>query len=511
MLAGTMVEPPDVHDASRALLRVVALLLLAATAIAPGVDAAPPSVCHSYATNAVAQQATNNFQDCGFGGDRWSANFNGHYDWCLGQSEGTLEFERAGRQADLDKCTMCVGYANEAVGAQQQNVDSQCGYQGDPWSFNRRDHLRWCIGAPQSSIDQETNHRRGEIGKCSHCVGYANRAVDAQRYNLGRDCRYSGDRWSEDYGAHFRWCTSVPLGGSQAEDAARNAERDKCASCVTYAADATTAQRRNLQEQCGFSGDRWSEDDNGHFHWCVGAPQYVVDRERWARSSLLDQCAQCQRYVDGAIADQAENEARHCGLTGDRWSRDRGHHAAWCAVVSWDATRSESATRRSLLVQCVLPGKKEACRNYASTAVSQNAESRALGCGFTGNAWSDNRAGHYEFCLMVNASQYDEETRRRERDLTGCRAAQGRPQPQSCNVSVVVRTKECRNQDGSQSQYLEPGSTSAVGCAADEDTAETRAKQSLSTQTALSDGDEPAPGTCTYEKEAAFAGCLCPR
>jgi hypothetical protein len=112
---------------------------------------------------------------------------------------------------------------------------------------------------------------------------------------------------------------------------------------------------------------------------------------------------------------------------------------------------------------------------------------------------------------MVNSSVYDEETRKRERDLAGCRAATGRPQPQSCTVSVVVRTGECRNADGSQSQYLEPGSTSAVGCAGDENTAEERAKQSLSTQTALSEGDEASPGTCTYEKAGAFAGCLCPR
>ena len=105
MLTRTMAALRNRQGDRASAIRAAGLVWIWSVFSVPLVEAAPPSVCHSYATNAVAQQATNNFQDCGFGGDRWNSNFGGHYDWCLGQSEGTLEVERAGRQADLDKCT----------------------------------------------------------------------------------------------------------------------------------------------------------------------------------------------------------------------------------------------------------------------------------------------------------------------------------------------------------------------------------------------------------------------
>jgi hypothetical protein len=112
----------------------------------------------------------------------------------------------------------------------------------------------------------------------------------------------------------------------------------------------------------------------------------------------------------------------------------------------------------------------------------------------------------------VNATLSDRETMSRERDLISCRAAMGAPAPAQCTVSVVIRTKECVNVDGTPMEFLTPGSTSEVGCATDEETAEAAAKAGLSNQgVALSEGDQPSPNTCTYERNATFHGCLCRR
>jgi hypothetical protein len=471
--------------------------------------AASPEACQTYASQATSQQTINQTRACGFAGDRWSDNWGGHFNWCLGASDEQLQAENGARESELNRCGACWRYAAEATDLQQRNVNSQCGYAGDPWSFDTGNHFRWCLSADQASIDRETGFRRAEIGKCDGCRAYAARAVDA--FNVTRICGYGGDRWNPDFGAHFRWCTIVSAADSNSEDAARQADVGRCRLCQGYAQAAVQAQEQNLARACGFVGDAWSADSGGHLRWCLGARPDQIQLEGQGRNALLFRCGDCQPYVVDAIRAQQENIRRGCGLVGDRWSETPGHHAAWCAIVGDGAARAETAARRMLLVQCLVPGKRQACDAYAATAVAQQAESGRLGCGFTGDAWSSNRQNHYAWCLGVNASVFNAETAARERDLAGCRRAMGRPAPAECTLSVVIRTGACANVDGSRSEYLEPGSTSATGCSTEEDAAENAAKLALASQVALSEGDEPAPGTCTYEREATFAGCLCSR
>ena len=79
---------------------------------------------------------------------------------------------------------VCTQYAQTAVAVQQQNLANACGLAGDRWSLNFGGHKSWCLSASQTSVDAETNARSGEIAKCMSCVGYAQSAVMAQQQNL---------------------------------------------------------------------------------------------------------------------------------------------------------------------------------------------------------------------------------------------------------------------------------------------------------------------------------------
>ena len=82
------------------------------------------------------------------------------------------------------------------------------------------------------------------------------------------------------------------------------------------------------------------------------------------------------------------------------------------------------------------------------------------------------------------------------------------PAGEACSVSVIIRNSSCLNVDGTPSTILTPGSTSATGCGSTSENALTRAKLSFQQFSCISEGDEPAPGCCTYTQQVV-AACLC--
>ena len=62
------------------------------------------SRCDQYARTAVAQNQENIQRRCGYTGARWSDNYQGHYNWCLGVSEGFADSETKAREDGLKKC-----------------------------------------------------------------------------------------------------------------------------------------------------------------------------------------------------------------------------------------------------------------------------------------------------------------------------------------------------------------------------------------------------------------------
>jgi hypothetical protein len=62
--------------------------------------------------------------------------------------------------------------------------------------------------------------------------------------------------------------------------------------------------------------------------------------------------ANCDWYVKTALEQQQRNLKLKCGLSGAEWSADKGAHAAWCASVSPDASKSTAQKREAELGKC---------------------------------------------------------------------------------------------------------------------------------------------------------------
>lgn len=64
----------------------------------------------------------------------------------------------------------------------------------------------------------------------------------------------------------------------------------------------------------------------------------------------------------------------------------------------------------------------QACRDYAQAAVAQHQENVRLGCGFIGPRWSNDKEGHYQWCLGTKGSFAASENTARQNDLQSCRS-----------------------------------------------------------------------------------------
>ncbi len=62
------------------------------------------SACEAYAELAINQHKVNLDKNCGFGGPQWSVDFDGHYQWCLVQTESTRASEVDQRELRLREC-----------------------------------------------------------------------------------------------------------------------------------------------------------------------------------------------------------------------------------------------------------------------------------------------------------------------------------------------------------------------------------------------------------------------
>ncbi len=63
-----------------------------------------PGYCRNYANTAVTQNRENRQYGCGYGGNRWTENYQGHYQWCMGTYPGNAASEDAARSRLLASC-----------------------------------------------------------------------------------------------------------------------------------------------------------------------------------------------------------------------------------------------------------------------------------------------------------------------------------------------------------------------------------------------------------------------
>lgn len=177
---------------------------------------------------------------------------------------------------------------------------------------------------------------------------YASQATSHQASNQGQGCGLVGDRWSNNTNGHFRWCLGASEGQLQAET---EHGRTKLLWHVwKLRAEATNLQHRNGNNQCGYSGDPWSVHTSNHFRWRMGASQQAINAQADFRRSEIAKCESCRTYATRAV--DAFHTTRICGYAGDRWSPDLGGHFRWCTSVPAWHSQNEGAARDTEVGKC---------------------------------------------------------------------------------------------------------------------------------------------------------------
>lgn len=75
---------------------------------------------------------------------------------------------------------------------------------------------------------------------------------------------------------------------------------NKNSLCTQYARTAVRQNQLNERKKCGFTGNRWTNDYNGHYNWCMAVAENTSHQETQARKVFLDNCAvpgACNRFI----------------------------------------------------------------------------------------------------------------------------------------------------------------------------------------------------------------------
>lgn len=124
--------------------------------------------CRAYADFAWKQQRANYDRKCGFTGLRWSFNTKDHLNWCLSATAAQRASEQRARADALRKCPLhwCERYSNRAVGQSGQNEHLKCGFGGPRWSGDYETHYQWCKRATRENSGNEWQARNVAINRC---------------------------------------------------------------------------------------------------------------------------------------------------------------------------------------------------------------------------------------------------------------------------------------------------------------------------------------------------------
>ena len=196
----------------------------------------------------------------------------------------------------------CEQYARDAVAANAQNISLGCRFGESRWSSNYNGHFQWCVGARQSSVDSEAGARAADLGRCRECTQYARMAVAANQTNLAKACRFVGPQWSSDYGGHYNWCWNLKTRGALgSETGNRDNQLRQCAAaagrrteCDQYARTAISQFGAYRQKNCGPLTGRWGDNYQNHYGWCVAVTSADAQRETAARNTELMRCGATQ-------------------------------------------------------------------------------------------------------------------------------------------------------------------------------------------------------------------------
>ncbi|KIX14445.1 hypothetical protein [Dethiosulfatarculus sandiegensis] len=208
-------------------------------------------------------------------------------------------------------------------------------------------------------------------------------------------------------------------------------KKDGYSRCQRYADTAVAQQERNLDQQCGYSGSRWSKNRQGHLNWCKNVLPDAPEKQTELRENSLKTCAEnnarCRPYAKKSVSQQERNLDLKCGYTGRSWSKNYDGHFRWCRSAPVEFSANWIKKRDDLLTTCA--EKNARCKPYAEKAVSQQERNLSQKCGYTGGAWSKGYRGHFNWCWSVSAEAPGRQSEMREEQLRICAEKNARCKP----------------------------------------------------------------------------------
>jgi len=109
----------------------------------------------------------------------------------------------------------------------------------------------------------------------------------------------------------------------------------------------------------------------------------------------------CEAYTADAIAAANRVKELACGfdLNHPQWSPNPEVHRRWCRFASQESVDHEMLNRFRKESEC------STCRAYANAAMAAVAVNNERKCGYTGPAWQNNAAAHFNWCMGLKSSR----------------------------------------------------------------------------------------------------------
>ncbi len=122
--------------------------------------------------------------------------------------------------------------------------------------------------------------------------------------------------------------------------------------CHEYATSAVALAGIAERNHCGYQGNRWLQDEEEHFNWCMKTSSSARIEEADARQSEVNHCIDCRVYAKEAVEQFEQSEANGCKYTGSRWQADRDQHFGWCMSAGAGQPQEEKEERDKALQIC---------------------------------------------------------------------------------------------------------------------------------------------------------------
>lgn len=163
----------------------------------------------------------------------------------------------------------------------------------------------------------------------------------------------------------------------------------------------------------------------------VGAVTLAAMASGMTSASAQNRAEACGDYAREASEQAIQADRNRCGFAGPRWNAERGAHFGWCMLVGPRQAQDENRAREDDLRRCSSDrrggggggnreGKRASCDTYSSIAAIQADANDKYRCNYRGGEWSNDKRGHFEWCMRNKREFTLDEMRYRSQELQKC-------------------------------------------------------------------------------------------